>query len=288
MIKASYLVTFAKVAELKNITLAAEALHRSQPAISGQLKALQAEFTQPLYHRKGAGVELSELGLALLPYAQRQAKLLIDVETFRHHIEYDQTVVLKIGASTTIANYAIPSLISRFQKAYPMIKVEMLVGNTQKILQNLPSLDAAFVEGRVKGIQNTGYYPTIWKQDELVVLMPESHPLTQCAEIHLKDLTDYPIILREQGSGTREMTELAFKLSGIEIQPVIELYTTEAIKEAVRVGLGVALVSKLAVETLPPTVHWRHLTEDDKIIRPLSLLLPELGDHSHWIRTFIR
>lgn len=289
MIKASYLLTFAKVAELKNISLAAEALHRSQPAVSGQLKALQESFTQPLYERKGMGIELTELGEALLPYAQRQAKILIDAETFRLQMEYDQVVTLKVGASTTIANYALPTLIARFHKEYPMIKVDVLVGNTQKILNNLTSLDAALVEGRVHGIKNTGYFPTAWKQDELIVIMPEKHPLVNVEEITLESIYQYPIIMREQGSGTREMIELAFKQRlDLEIEPIIELYSTESIKEAVRVGLGIALVSKLAVETLPPTIHWRSLSEEDRIIRPLSMLLPDLGANTHWIRAFIR
>lgn len=289
MIKASHLLTFAKVAELKNISLAAEALHRSQPAVSGQLKVLQESFTQPLYERKGMGIELTELGEALLPYAQRQAKILIDAETFRLQMEYDQVVSLKVGASTSIANYALPTLIARFHKEYPMIKVDLLVGNTQKILNNLTSLDAAFVEGRVQGIKNTGYFPTAWKQDELIVIMPTNHALAKMDHITLKSLHDYPIIMREVGSGTREMIELAFKQKlDIEIEPVIELYSTESIKEAVRVGLGIALVSKLAVETLPSTIHWRSLAEEDRIIRPLSMLLPDLGANTHWIRAFIR
>ncbi|WP_319380408.1 LysR substrate-binding domain-containing protein [Thiomicrorhabdus sp.] len=287
MIKASYLLTFAKVAELKNITLAAEALHRSQPAISGQLKALQEAFSSPLYERKGAGIELTELGKSLLPYAQRQAKLLIDAETFRMQMEYDQEITLKIGASTTIANYALPTLIARFHQDYPLIKVDVLVGNTQKVLNNLTTLDAAFVEGRIQGIKNTGYYPSTWKQDELIVIMPDHHPLAKMTEITLQSISKYPLILREPGSGTKEMIELAFKRLDLEIRPVIELYSTESIKEAVRVGLGIALVSKLAVETLPPSICWRTLSNEQQIIRPLSLLLPELGHNTHWIRAFI-
>jgi len=289
MIKANYLLTFAKVAELKNISLAAEALHRSQPAVSGQLKSLQESFSEPLYVRKGAGVELTELGLSLLPYAQRQTKLLIDAETFRSQIENDNVVTLKIGASTTIANYALPRLIAQFHKNYPMIKVDVLVGNTQKVLNNITTLDAAFVEGRVRGIKNTGYYPITWQQDELIVIMPQNHPLTGVEQLTLKSLIEYQIILREPGSGTREMIELAFKQKlDFEIDPVIELYSTESIKESVRVGLGIALVSKQAIETLPPTIEWRDLAEEDRIIRPLSLLLPELGHNTHWIRAFIR
>ncbi|WP_178862124.1 LysR family transcriptional regulator [Thiomicrorhabdus cannonii] len=289
MIKPSHLLTFAKVAELKNISLAAEALHRSQPAISGQLKALQECFSQPLYERKGMGIELTELGESLLPYAQRQAKLLIDAETFRLQMEYDQVVTLNVGASTTLANYALPKLIARFHRDYPMIKVNVMVGNTQRILQNLTALDGAFVEGRVYGIKNTGYFPTVWKQDELIVIMPEHHPLAERDEITLSALYEYPLILREAGSGTREMIELAFKQRlDLEIQPVIELYSTESIKEAVRVGLGIALISKMAVETLPPSIRWRSLKEEERIIRPLSLLLPDLGHNTHWIRALIR
>ncbi|MBO1926488.1 LysR family transcriptional regulator [Thiomicrorhabdus sp. 6S2-11] len=287
MIKASYLQTFAKVAELNNITLAAEALHRSQPAISGQLKALQDAFSEPLYLRKGAGIELTELGKSLLPYAQRQAKLLIDAETFRMQMEQNQTIALKVGATATIANYALPTLIARCHQAYPMIKIDLLVGNTQKVLSQLNTLDAAFVEGRVQGIRNTGYSPSSWKQDELIVIMPKDHPLAKQAEISLKSLIHYPLIMREQGSGTREIIELAFKHKGLNFEPIIELYSTESIKEAVRVGLGIALISKLAVDTLPSTIHWQALRPKEQIIRPLSLLLPELGANNHWIQKLI-
>ncbi len=289
MIKANYLLTFAKVAELKSISHAAEALHRSQPAVSGQLKALQESFNQPLYQRKGMGIELTSLGEALLPYAQRQAKILIEAKTFCLQMEYNQVITLKVGASTTIANYALPALIARFRKEYPMIRIDVLVGNTQKILNNLRSLDAAFIEGRIHGIKNSGYFPTTWKQDELIVIMPKSHPLMDIEEITLELLYEYPLIMREQGSGTREMIELIFKQRlDLNLEPIIELYSTESIKEAVRVGLGIALVSKLAVKTLPPTILWRSLNEGSRMIRPLSMLLPDLGANTHWIRAFIR
>ncbi len=288
MIKPEHLLVFAKVAEHKNITKAAEYLHRSQPAISGQLAQLQQAFSLPLYRRKGAGVVLTDLGHSLLPYAQRMVKLVNEVEDFRRQVERDEVVRLVIGASTTIASYAIPTMLTRFHQQHPQVEVSLVVGNTEKILSQLPTLDAALVEGRVKGIQNTGFYASTWRQDEIVVIMSEAHPFAEKkGGVSLEEVANEQVVWREKGSGTREVVEFAFKAAGIEIAPKLELPGTEAIKEAVRAGLGIGLVSKMVVQGLPTSVHWRPLVKDQAIMRPLSLLLPEHSSKLGWTRKFV-
>jgi DNA-binding transcriptional LysR family regulator len=285
MIKPDHLLVFAKVAEFKNITRAAEYLCRSQPAISGQLNSLQQQFSLPLYQRQGGGVVLTELGQSLLPYAQRMAKTIRDVESFRLQQEEGGQVHLTLGATTTIANFAIPEMWAKFKRQYPHVKIEWIVGNTDKILDQLPHLDAALVEGRVKGILNSGFYPSIWRQDEIVVLMPVQHILAkQKEEITLQQVLSYSLVWREKGSGTREMIEYVLKSANIELAPEWEFHGTEAIKEAVRVGLGLGLVSKMAVQSLPKSLCWRTLAEKDSIHRPLSLVLPENSVKLEWIQ----
>jgi DNA-binding transcriptional LysR family regulator len=249
---------------------------------------LQQQFSSPLYQRQGAGVKLTSLGQNLLPYAQRMAKIIRDVEGFRLQQEEGGHIHLILGASTTIANYAVPELWTQFKKHYPQVEIEWVVGNTDKILSQLPNLDGALVEGRVKGILNSGFYPSIWRQDEIVVLMPSDHPLGQQAEeITLQQVLDYGLVWREKGSGTREMIEYALKSVNIDVTPVWEFNGTEAIKEAVRMGIGLGLVSKMAVASLPECLCWRALAQKEAIYRPLSLVLPENSIKLEWIRKLI-
>jgi DNA-binding transcriptional LysR family regulator len=171
------LITFAAVAEHRNISRAALALHLSQPAVSGQLRLLQEEFGEPLYLRDGRGIRLTPTGEQLAVYASRLRDTWRDAHAYRDALRGLERGTLRIGASTTPASYVLPYLIAAFHRQYAEVRVETASGNTTDVVAMLGSLDLAMIEGPV-GAQlppDTAVHP--WHDDEIVAIVPRGHPL---------------------------------------------------------------------------------------------------------------
>src|SRR6202012_5649713 len=143
------LITFAAVAEHRNISRAAVALHLSQPAVSGQLRQLQDEFREPLYQRDGRGVRLTPAGEQLASYASRLRDTWRQAHAYRDALRGLEQGTLRIGASTTPASYLLPYLIAEFHRRYPDVTVQAADGNTSEIVAGLDSVDIAMIEGPV-------------------------------------------------------------------------------------------------------------------------------------------
>jgi DNA-binding transcriptional LysR family regulator len=154
-----------------------------------------------------------------------------------------------IGASTTIGNYVLPSVVSDFKNKNPKIKIQLLVGNTKRIVEllNAGNLDMGLVEGEVTK------YKIISEKllaDELILIVPAHHPWAKKKDISVLDIMKEPVIFREEGSGTRQVIESHLNKRGISVQNMnitTILGSTEAIKEAVENGIGISIVSKWAV-----------------------------------------
>jgi DNA-binding transcriptional LysR family regulator len=171
------LITFAAVAEHRNISRAALALHLSQPAVSGQLRLLQEEFGEPLYLRDGRGIRLTRTGEQLAVYASRLRDTWRDAHAYRDALRGLERGTLRVGASTTPASYVLPYLIAAFHRQYAEVRVETASGNTTDVVAMLGSLDLAMIEGPV-GTQlppDTAVHP--WHDDEIVAIVPRGHPL---------------------------------------------------------------------------------------------------------------
>jgi len=171
------LITFAAVAQARNISRAALALHLSQPAVSGQLRLLQQEFGEPLYQRDGRGIRLTPTGEQLAVYAARLRDTWHDAHAYRDALRGFERGTLRIGASTTPASYLLPYLIAAFHRQYAQVRVETASGNTSEVVAMLGSLDIAMIEGPI-GAQlppDTAVHP--WGDDEIVAIVPRGHPL---------------------------------------------------------------------------------------------------------------
>jgi len=257
------LITFAAVAEHLNISRAALALHLSQPAVSGQLRQLQEEFGEPLYQRDGRGVRLTPAGEQLAGYASRLRETWRQAHAYRDALRGLERGTLRIGASTTPASYLLPYLIAEFQRRYPEVTLHTADGNTSDIVGSLASVDIAMVEGPVGADlpPDTAVHP--WREDEIVAIVPRAHPLavqeaaqSRPCQIALADLGGWPLVLRETGSGVRQMVERAFARAGVPMRVALEIAGVEGVKEAVRAGMGIGFVSAMSM---------RH--EDDALCR---------------------
>uniref|UniRef100_UPI0028A7D16C LysR family transcriptional regulator n=1 Tax=Pseudomonas sp. TaxID=306 RepID=UPI0028A7D16C len=203
------LITFATVAEHGNISHAAQALHLSQPAVSGQLRLLQDDFGEPLYQRAGRGVRLTAAGEQLLAHAQRLRETFRQAQALREAMRGLERGTLRIGASTTPASYLLPYLIADFHGQYPEVTVVTSHGNTTEILADLASVDIALIEGPAGHELPLGSEITPWHEDEIVAIVPRGHPLADTPEQTLAALGRYPLVLRENGSGVRQIVERA-------------------------------------------------------------------------------
>jgi len=234
----------AVLAREESVSAAARRLGLTQSAVSMALAELEREAGGPLFRRAGRRMIPGERGRLL---AEEAGKVLGLVGKMEEMLEPTGELrgVLRIGASTTIGNYLLPALLAAFREANPLVRLAMVVGNTSEIATKLEAgeLDLACVEGPVR---SANLKVTDWRGDRLAVLAAPGHPWTQNAPSPA-DLAAAPWIMREKGSGTREVFEEAMRAAGLIPNVLMELGHTEAIKKAVEANLGVGCLSKLAV-----------------------------------------
>jgi DNA-binding transcriptional LysR family regulator len=246
------LITFAAVAEHRNISRAAQALHLSQPAVSGQLRLLQEEFGEPLYLRDGRGVRLTPTGEQLAAYAARLRDNWRDAFAFRDALRGLERGTLRIGASTTPASYLLPYLVAAFHRSFPGVKLETASGNTSDVVGMLGTLDIALIEGEAGAPLPPDTIVHPWHDDEIVAIVPRAHPLAAHAtapdaRVAIAVLGDYPLVLREDGSGVRQVVERAFARADVPMRIALEIAGVEGVKEAVRAGMGIGFVSAMSM-----------------------------------------
>lgn len=261
---------FEKVAAAQHITRASEQLYLSQSAVSMAVSELEKETGAPLFERRGKRLVINEKGRLMLNQVKKILSLVNStVEMLK---EGDvPTGILKVGASTTIGNYLLPSLIGSFMKQYPNTQVLLQVGNTQQIEAEVNSgnLDLGLVEGP---FHTPSLLCTSWRDDELVVFTGPDHPWVKTEEVSLDVLASANWIVREEGSGTREVFEAAMLKQAGKPNIGLELGHTEAIKKAVEAGLGISCLSRLTVQR---ELEHRWLFEVNTSLdlrRPLSIL----------------
>ncbi len=240
-----HLRVFAAVAEHGGFSRAALALRLSQPAVSKSVRELEREVGLSLFDRAGRTTSLTDAGALLLA----RARELFGVERLAEEelsaLRGLETGILRVGASTTVATYFLPPLLARFHAEHPRVVLRVLSANTRAIARRLLEgrLDIALVEGPVAH-RRISIVP--WREDELVVIAPSTHPLVRREKVSASDLVGEPFILREPGSGTRVVAEAALAAHGIHPTATVQLGSTEAIKQAVAAGLGLAVVSRAA------------------------------------------
>jgi DNA-binding transcriptional LysR family regulator len=239
---------FAVVAEEGSMTAAARRLRATQPAISKQLSELEDVLGITLFDRLPRGVRLTEAGAVLHRHAARIFAAEAAAERELSELRGLSRGTLSIGASTTIGNYVIPSLLGTFNQAHPHVRLALEIGNTAAIQSMVVDdrVDFGLTEGFVASEQ---LVVEVFFEDEMVAIVSPDHPLSRRgASLSLADLSRRAFICREHGSGTRDVIEAALAERGITLEPVMALGSTEAVKKAVAAGVGIAIVSRLAVE----------------------------------------
>lgn len=244
------LEVFAKVADLGSFSKAAEALYLTQPTVSEHIRALEEELGVRLLDRLGRGATPTKAGQLLLSYAQRILELHRDARQALEQFQGRMSGELVVGASSIPGEYVLPTLIGRFKEKYPDISISLLISDTQRALDWL-------LEGKVElavvgaQIQHRSVEYKELMPDELIVVVSSSHPWHGKKTVTLDEVKAEPLIVRERGSGSRHALERALAEVGLDLgafRVVGEMGSTQAIKQAVKAGVGISLISKRAVE----------------------------------------
>lgn len=284
------LKVFCTVAETKSFSKASEIIHLTQPAVSLQIQALEELYETKLFDRSSSSVTLTKTGEALYKYAKEILSLYADAEKNIGEMTGLVKGSIKIGASTTIGNYLLSSIIVDFKKTRPKIKIHMLVGNTTRIIEyiNSGTIDFGIVEGDVA---RQKIISEKLLADELCVIVPPYHAWAKKKDISILELAKEPFIMREEGSGTRQVIERYLNANGITVpsmKVVLTLGSTEAIKQAVEGGMGVSIVSRWTARKELKYGTLRLLSiKEEKMMRNFSLVFSKNLVPSHAVDEFL-
>ncbi len=241
---------FYTVSERGSFSAAAQTLHMTQPAVTMQIQALEEYFGAKLFHRTTKKIELTEAGKVLLVYAKRSIELVKETELSMSRFTHMLQGRLLLGASLTVGEYILPRLLGPFNQEYPKISIQMKVMNSAQILEEMlrHQLTFGLIEARM-------IHPDVHTEpvlsDELKLIVPDRHPLLELEKVTMADVLQYPFILREKGSGTRQVMEEELARRGFDsdsMNIVMELGSTGAVKSAVEAGLGITFLSQTSVK----------------------------------------
>lgn len=270
-----------------SITSAANRLALTQPAVTLQLRNLQALAGLPLIQRTGSGMALTDVGQTVLALAERVELALLDCEQRLDMIAGRTGGRVSIGAVST-AKYFVPFVIAAFSQRYPKIDVILQIGNRQEIHAALRGYDLdiaimgqppADIEVELRPL---GEHPH-------VIVASAAHPLAKRRTCYALDLADETFISRERGSGTRMLMERFFEQQSLKPKIALEADSNETIKQSVIAGLGIAFISQhtvsheldegrlvaLRLDGLPVMRHWHAIRRSDKVLLPASQAMLE-------------
>ncbi|MDI3328796.1 MAG: LysR family transcriptional regulator [Alicyclobacillaceae bacterium] len=240
------LLVFVTVAQTRNFSRAAEELHLTQPAVSLHIQALEKRYGVKLFDRTNRMVRLTRAGEILYHHAREILNRYAHIERLMDDLTNRAAGPLAIGASYTFGEYVLPGIIAEFCRRYPGVAPTITIENTSRVAEQIIryELDVGIVEGN---LQHADLEVRAFARDEMVVIVSARHPLAGREEVEAGELREETWIVREPGSGTREATDRMFADLRLSPASVMEFSSNQIIKESVEAGLGVSLISRLAI-----------------------------------------
>ncbi|MCH6265019.1 LysR family transcriptional regulator [Neobacillus citreus] len=278
---------FCLVLDEGSISQAARLSYVSQPAVTRQIHQLENDYGALLFDRTDGAMKVTEAGKALYPFAKAIVR---DYRNSKEAVKQavgDYNKNLVVGASFTIGEYLLPSLLGRFKKKWPELNVTLMIKNTPGILEDLTNdvIDMALVEGLV---DKQAFLVEKFADDDLILVCAPNHEWGD--EVQIEDIVDEQMIWREADSGTRQIVKNSLEQFHIleKIESYMELGSTQAIKSAVSAGLGIAILPRIAVAAELRVGLLREVTITDmKIIRNLWLVRKNQRFHKNSVTQFL-
>jgi DNA-binding transcriptional LysR family regulator len=241
------LTIFHTVARTGSFSRAAAELLISQPSVSIQVGELERQFGVELFEQVGKSVRLTEAGRILDDYAGRILGLIEETRRAVDEVKGLRRGRILIGATPTPGTYLLPVLLGRLKEQYPRLETVLRIAGPRQVQEMIlrHDLHAGLIGGRITFPDLTAI-PLM--ADEMVLVVAPGHRFAQLPAVEIADLSGEPFILRERGSGSREVIDDALHRAGVHITPVLELEGAEMVKQAVAADLGVSILSRCAVD----------------------------------------
>ena len=240
-------LAFIKTVEYGSFTKAAEILNYSQSGISRMINDLEKEWNVSLLERNRTGVKLTSDGMKILPIAQSVCSEFNRLQEQVDEINGLESGLIRIGTFSSVATHWLPNIIKEFQKDYPNIDYELLLGDYTEIEEWIKTgrVDLGFLR-----LPTTEEFETIFlEEDKLLVVLPENHPLAECDKFPVKALCDYPFMLLEKGAKA-EISEI-FERNNITPNVHFTTWDDYAVMSMVEGGLGIAILPQLILRRIP-------------------------------------
>lgn len=275
-------MAFIRTVEYGSFTKAAQMLNYSQSGISRMISDLEKEWRVVLLERSRAGVRLTSEGTKLLPYAKSLCEAYQAMQTQVDALNGLESGLIRIGTFSSVATHWLPRIIKAFQKDYPNIDYELLLGDYTEI-------EGWIAEGRVDcgflRLPTQANLETIFlEQDKLMAVLPESHPLAGCEKFPVSALSDAPFMLLEKGA----KAEISAFLEQNGVRPRIHFTTWDdyAIMSMVESGLGISILPQLILRRIPYRIVSKELNVP--AYRNIGLALRDRKSASQAVRHFLR
>lgn len=259
--------TYVRVVETQNLSKTADDFGLSQPAVTKQIQSLEDMYGVLLLERSGRKLKPTEAGEILYYCAKDIIKAVEKTEAAMEEIAESRKGSLYLGASTIPGQYILPQIIKKFKDKHPNISISLDISDTEKTFNMIAEreLDIGIVGGWINNRKVEGFK---WLEDELVVVIPESHNFVKYEEINLTDLVNERWIFREKGSGTRKAIEETFAALSIKKEQIniyMEAGSTEAVLAMVESGMGISIVSRWAIKKFEQhkKIKYLKLNEDE-------------------------
>lgn len=281
------LQVFMTAAEQRNFTRAAELLHMTQPAVSSYVQGLERTLDCKLLERTNKYVRLTQAGEVVYAHAREILGLYTRMANVLDDLKHTAHGPLSIGSSYTFGEYILPYVVAEMVKEYPSVQPIITIANSSEItgLVNSHQLDVGIVEG--EGAETPGVTIQPFAEDRMVVAVASNHPLAVRSPVKLEELAETPWIVRETGSGTREMQEKAVKQLQIDPKTRMVFGSTQAIKEFVQAGMGVTLLSRWTLRKELQAGSLKALELPGlPLLRRFSLVVPDMGFQTKATKVF--
>jgi DNA-binding transcriptional LysR family regulator len=245
-----HLETFCRVAALKSFSRAADDLFLTQPTVSGHILSLERFLSLRLFDRTSREIRLTKAGEMFLRYASKI--LTVRKDLLNALSEFSQGIrgELSLGASTIPGEYLLPRLIGDFKREHPRFAFSLKISDTKDIVQELLQGHIEFGLIGAK-VDHPSLHHESFEEDEIIIIAPSDHPLSRKRSVGFEDLLKEPWIIREEGSGTQMTVERALRKKEKSLKDfnvAIEMGSTSSVKEGVKAKLGLAFISRRAVE----------------------------------------
>lgn len=245
MVDVPQVEAFVAVATHGSFAKAASTLFLTQPSVSARVQVLENGLGQRLFERRGRGVRLTRAGAVFLPFAERILKTVGEGVQALEAAQSAEGGLLSIAAALSVSTYLLPGILKGFRRAHPAARVSVRSGHSRDVLRMV--LDEETEIGLARGLTHPAVHTVRLGHDEILLVVPPSHPFSRRGHVRLNDVAREPLILFDKGSSDWALITGFFRRGGLIPNVVLELEGIEAAKKMVETGIGIAMLPHLAV-----------------------------------------